>query len=227
MGVVRVGKDEIAGAAGFSKASQIYSTTCSEVHPREVQDWFSASDGKNCLTISSDVSVFDWIDPTTEGGGSAILQPILLASRKSCHSEGNYYLQPGDHSYDFSIYSNSGDWKSGYRSGTQSNQPLKVVVSKSVSDGTGPETMSFISVGNKNLILSTIKKCDDDDNLIIRCYDIEGIDSEAQISVSSAYKKAELTNMIEEDGKAISGNGNTLNLRVGHNAIETVKLFVR
>ena len=47
MGVVRIGKDEIAGAAGFSKASQIYDTPCAQVHPREVQDWFSASDGKN------------------------------------------------------------------------------------------------------------------------------------------------------------------------------------
>ena len=77
MGVVRVGKDEIAGAAGFSKASQIYDTPCSQVHPREVQDWFSASDGTNGITISSDVAVFDWIDPTTNPAGYAILQPVL------------------------------------------------------------------------------------------------------------------------------------------------------
>ena len=105
MGVVRIGKDEIAGAAGFSKASQIYDTPCSQVHPREVQDWFSASDGTNGITISSDVAVFDWIDPTSNPAGYAILQPVLLASRKSCHGEGNYYLQPGDHNYTFSIYS--------------------------------------------------------------------------------------------------------------------------
>jgi alpha-mannosidase len=227
MGVVRIGKDEIAGAAGFSKASQIDRTPCSQVHPREVQDWFSASDGINGITISSNVAVFDWIDPTTDPAGYAILQPVLLASRKSCHSEGNYYLQPGDHNYTFSIYSHKGGWENGYRYGTQSNQPLKAVVVKPSSTGTMPETMSFISVENKNLVLSTVKKCDDDDNVIVRCYDIEGKDSDAKISLSSPYQKAELTNMIEEEGELIPGNGNSLGLRVGHNAIETIKLFVK
>jgi len=227
MGVVRIGKDEIKGAAGFSKASQIYSTPCSQVHPREVQDWFSASDGISGITISSDVAVFDWIDPTTNPAGYAILQPVLLASRKSCHSEGNYYLQPGDHSFTFSIYSHKGDWKNGYRYGTQSNQPLQAVVSQQSAAGTMPETMSFISVENKNLILSTVKKCDDDDNIIVRCYDIEGADSEARLSISSPVQKAEITNMIEEEGKAIPGSGKSLGLKVGHNSIETIKLFIK
>ncbi len=228
MGVVRIGKDEIAGAAGFSKASQIYSTPCYKVHPREVQDWFSASDGITGITISSDVAVFDWTDPTTNPAGYAILQPVLLASRKSCHSEGNYYLQPGDHSYTFSIYSYKGDWKNGYQAGTQSNQPLKAIISKPSSvTGTMPETKSFISVANKNLILSTIKKCDDDDNVIVRCYDIEGLDSDAKISLSSPFQKAELTNMIEEEGIIIPGNGNNLGLKIRHNAIETIKLHMK
>ena len=154
--------------------------------------------------------------------------PCCLPAVKSCHSEGNYYLQPGDHNYTFSFYSHKGDWKSGYRCGTQSNQPLKVVISKP-SDGTGtmPETMSFISVANKNLILSTVKKCDDDDNVIVRCYDIEGINGEAEITLSSPYQKAELTNMIEEEGTPIPGSGKTLGFKVGHNAIETVKIHVK
>jgi alpha-mannosidase len=227
MGVVRVGKDEIAGAAGFSKQSQIYSTPCAQVHPREVQDWFSASDGATGITISSDVAVFDWIDPTSNPAGYAILQPVLLASRKSCHSEGNYYLQPGDHSYNFSIYSHVGDWKNGYRLGTQSNQPLKAITVKpGVDNGAMPETMSFISVENKNLVLSTIKKCDDDNQVIVRCYDMEGKDSDAKISVYKPFQKAELTNLIEEEGKSIQGSGKDLVLKVGHHAIETIKLFM-
>jgi len=227
MGVVRVGKDEISGAAGFSKASQIYGTTCSKVHPREVQDWFSASDGKTGLTISSDVAVFDWIDPTTNPASYVILQPVLLASRKSCHGEGNYYLQAGNHSYTFSLYTHAGDWKSGYHSGTQANQPLKAVVSGPCRKGTLPETMSFLSLDNKNIIISAVKKCDDDDNVILRCVDMEGVDSEAKFSVNMPFMKAEHTNMIEEDGKVIPGQGNELNLKVGHQAIETVKLFFK
>jgi len=228
MGVVRVGRDEIAGAAGFSKASQIYSTPCAQVHPREVQDWFSAFDGKNAVTISSDVAVFDWLDPTTDPARYTILQPLLLASRKSCHGEGNYYLQPGDHFYSFSLYSNTYDWRNGFRQAKQSNQPMiAVVTDPSRKSGNQPETMSFISVENKNLMLSTVKKCDDDDNVIVRCYDIEGIDSEAKINVPMKFRKAELTNMIEEEGKELPGSGDKLSFKVGHHSIETVKIFMK
>jgi alpha-mannosidase len=225
MGVVQIGRDEIKGAAGFSKRSQIYNTPCVQVHPREVQDWFSSSDGTNGITISSDVAVFDWIDPTTSPSESAILQPVLLASRKSCHWEGNYYLQPGDHTYNFSVYSHKGDWKNGYRLGTQSNQPLKAITVKP-GNGVMAETTSFISLENSNLILSTIKKSDDDNGVIVRCYDIEGKDSEAKINLFRPFQKAELTNLIEEEGRVIPGSGNSLSLKVGHHAIETIKLDV-
>lgn len=228
MGVVRVGKDEIAGAAGYSGKTQIYDTPCRLVHPREVQDWFSSSDATSGITISSDVAVFDWNDPTTNPATNTILQPVLLASRKSCHGEGNFYLQPGDHTYTFSFYSHAGDWKNGFRNGTQSNQPLMAVtVNPELNKGMMPETLSFISVENKNLLLSTVKKCDDDNQVIVRCYDIEGKDSEAKISLFKPYQKAEVTNLIEEEGKAISGDGNTLLYKVGHHAIETLKLEVK
>jgi hypothetical protein len=56
---------------------------------------------------------------------------------------------------------------------------------------------------------------------------MEGMDSEARISLSSPVQKAELTNMIEEEGKPIPGKGNSLDLKVSHNSIETIKLFMK
>jgi alpha-mannosidase len=195
------------------------------VHPREVQDWFSASDGKTGITISSDVAVFDWIDPTTNPAGNPVLQPVLLASRKSCHSEGNYYLQPGDHHYSFSLYPHKGDWKNGYRMGTQSNQPLRTVTVKPyLTGGTMPESLSFISVENDNIIISTVKKCDDEDNVIIRFYETEGRDVMTKINLFIPFRKAQLTNMIEEEGKDIEGSGKSLGIKTGHHSIETLKL---
>ena len=102
-----------------------------------------------------------------------------------------------------------------------------VVTDPSKKTGSMPETLSFVSVENKNLILSAIKKCEDDDNVIVRCYDIEGIDSEADIRIPLTFRKAELTNMIEEEGNEIPGSGNKLNLKIGHHSIETIKLFMK
>ena len=227
MGVVEVGKDEIAGAAGFSKPTQIYSTPCKDVHPREVQDWFSVSDGKAGITISSSVAVFDWIDPTDHPADYPVLQPILLASRKSCHGEGNYYLQPGNHSFRFSLYSHPGDWKNGYRHSTQASQPAcPVVVNSTYSEGFLPETFSFASVSGKGVVISTIKKCEDDDTVVLRCYDIEGKDAQAKFTLFRNIKMTQHTNMIEEEGKDIPSASTSFEYRIGHHAIETFKLNI-
>jgi alpha-mannosidase len=228
MGVVEVGKNEIKGAAGYSKDSQIYDTPCTEVHPREVQDWFSASDGKNGLTISSDVAVFDWIDPTDHPTDYAILQPILLASRKSCHGLGNYYLQPGNHSYRFSLYTHKGDWKNGYQSGTQSKQPLKTVVSDpQLYAGSLPEQYSFGNITGKGVVASTIKKCEDDDAVVLRCYDIEGNDTEATFHLFKDIQSVSHTNMIEEEPAEMKSSGKGFSYKIGHYAIETFKIEVK
>jgi alpha-mannosidase len=228
MGVVEVGKDEIAGAAGFSKPSQIYDTPCKDVHPREVQDWFSASDGKTGLTISSDVAVFDWMDPTDRPVDYPILQPILLASRKSCHGEGNYYLQPGNHSYRFSLYTHSGNWKNSYRQGTQSKQPLQVIVTDPLKySGTLPEQYSFGSVTGKGVIVSTVKKCEDDDSVVLRCYDIEGKDSEVTFHFPDTIQAVSHTNIIEEEPAAIKSSPDGFSWKIGHHAIETFKIHVK
>ena len=227
MGVVEVGKGEIAGAAGFSHAEKVYSTPCKDVHPREVQDWFSVSDGKEGITISSSVAVFDWIDPTDHPVAYPVLQPVLLASRKSCHGQGNYYLQPGNHSFRFSLYSHQGDWKNGYRQGTQTNQPSHaVVVNTAHTEGHLPETFSFASVLGRGVVISTIKKCEDDDAVVLRCYDIEGKDVQAKFSLFRNIVKAQHTNMIEEEGKDIPSASKSFDYKIGHHAIETFKLRI-
>ena len=227
MGVLEVGKDEMKESAGVGWPWEKYTTPCKDIHPREVQDWFSVSDGKAGITIQSSVAVFDWIDPTDDPADYPVLQPILLASRKSCHGEGNYYLQPGNHTFSFSLYSHQGDWKNGYQQGTQANQPAHAVVVNTLeTEGQLPETFSFASVSGKGAVISAIKKCEDDDSVVLRCYDIEGKDVQAKITLFHDIKKAQHTNMIEEEGKDIPSSGKSFDFKVGHHAIETFKLEI-
>ncbi|MDR1121154.1 MAG: glycosyl hydrolase-related protein, partial [Dysgonamonadaceae bacterium] len=229
MGVVEVGKDEIKGAAGgFAYYSAPYDTPCKDVHPREVQDWFTASDGKTGLTISSDVAVFDWIDPTNNPVDYVVLQPLLLASRKSCHGLGNYYLQPGNHSYRFSIYTHAGDWRNSYRQGTQSQQTLKVIVTDTQKQqGYLPEQQSFGTLTGKGAVISTIKKCDDDDSVILRYYNIEGNDAEVTFNLFKGIQSLDHTNMIEEEPASIKFDGKGFSYKLSHHAIETFKIWIK
>lgn len=220
MGVVEVGRDEIEGAAG-----ERYVQPCAEVHPREVQDWFAANDDGMGVTISSSVAAFDWIDPLIPDADVTVLQPILLASRRSCHGEGNWYLQAGDHSYHFSLSSYDGNWRGGYRFGMESNLPLfPVTHPRSGMTGYLPEMKSFCSVSAENLIVSTVKKCETDDSVVIRCFDIEGRDTNAAVLWFTDVGELYRTSMIEEEPQSLPMGNKAINIHVGHHAIETFKL---
>jgi hypothetical protein len=221
-GVVEVGKDEIKGAPG-----ERYKQLASDVRPREVQDWLSASSASFGVTMSSSVAVWDYADPTSDPVSYPVLQPLLLASRKSCHNQGNWYLQPGDHDFSFSILSHEPGWKNGYRFGTQATNSLRAVVGQARRPGaTLPEEKSFFSVDAPNIIISTIKKWEDGSGVVVRSYDAEGRDIQARISLPVAIKRAELTNIIEEPVKVLGGAARAVTVNIGHHAIETVKLTV-
>jgi alpha-mannosidase len=228
MGVVEVGKDEIKGAAGYSKPDQIYSTECVKVHPREVQDWFNSSSNNVFVNISSSVAVFDWIDPTDLNNPNTILQPVLLASRKSCHGEGNFYLQPGNHSYTFTLTSGTGDWKKSIQNGKQTNMPLQSLLVKAQLQKDGlPESQSFAQLDKDNVIVSTMKKTKDEDNYIIRLYEVAGEDSEVTVTFPFTLGKVWKTDMIEENGVEIQSGSNSFTAKVGHHAIETFKVQIK
>src|SRR6185369_11983427 len=141
-----------------------YIDVCAEVHPREVQNFISAVGTEFALTLSSSVAVCDYIDPSLSPAPYPILQPILLASRKSCHGKGNWYLQAGEHHFRFSIFSHEPNWRAGRRPATAANHDLRAVVDAEPVQGANlPPTHSFASVSADNLMITAIKKAEDDD----------------------------------------------------------------
>jgi len=190
-----------------------------------VQNFVDASDASGGLTMSTSVSAFDWQVPTDEASKSTVLQPLLLASRKSCHGSGVWYPQAGDHTYRFSLTTHEGGWRNGRKDGIQANHGLLPVIGVTPAEKTClPTEQSFVSVSADNVILSTIKKCEDDDSVIVRAYDIEGKDATTTINLFRPVKTAERTNIIEEEGKPLPVEKDGVKLPLGHNAIETIKL---
>jgi alpha-mannosidase len=184
------------------------------------------SDGRTGMTLSTSVAVMDFQDPTTDPVSYPILQAVLLASRRSCHSEGNWYLQEGDHHFRFSLTSHASDWKNGYRPGIQANNPLLAVVGPGPGAAADlPEEMSFASVSADNVLISTIKKGEDDDSVIIRCYDLEGKGGPAELKLFVPAGSAERVNIIEEEGRPLKPAKGALAVSIGHHAIETFRLI--
>ncbi|MFC1726278.1 glycosyl hydrolase-related protein [candidate division KSB1 bacterium] len=222
-GKVTVGEDEIPGAAG-----ERYIQHASDVRPREVQDWISVSGSKFGFTMSSSVAVYDYVDPTENCVNYPVIQPILLTSRRSCHGEGNWYLQEGDHHFSFSIFSHRPGWQNGYFQAKQSNNPLLPVVKNvSSNDATLPENFSFFSVSEKNVLVSTVKKCEEKNAVVVRLYEMEGKETEVDLNLHAPFKRIEKVNLIEEEGKQIKTETKGIHFNIDHNSIETFKIFYK
>ena len=109
---------------------------------------------------------------------------------------------------------------------SQVNEPLFAVVNPVMYHTADlPEEMTFFSVDKPNALISTIKKCEDDDSIIIRVFDTLGEDSEIRITSFTEFESAVPTNIIEEEtGQSKKINGKEFDLNLGHHAIETFKL---
>jgi alpha-mannosidase len=240
MGVAEVGRSEVVGAVtsgpvyeGYSDDDSrvyhrgpAYLDICADIHPREVQNFISAVGEDFAVTLSSSVSVCDYIDPSQSVAPYPILQPILLASRKSCHSKGNWYLQGGEHHYRFSIFSHAPDWRHGRKPATAANHDLRAVVdAEPLPDANLPSKLSFASVSADNVVISALKKGEDDDSVVVRLVEMEGSDTWAELSLHLPIQVAAHTNLIEEEEQPLEPEDGALAVRIGHHAIETFKLF--
>lgn len=213
-GVVTVGKDEMPGAAG-----ERYYVENKQQRPRGIENWISASGDKFGVTLSSSVGVVDYVDPTTSPADNSILQPVLFASRRSCHGEGNEYLQHGDHYYHFSMTSHKPGWNNGFRHGEESSEQLFVVYNpKQSADASMPSRYSFFEIDNKNVIVSAVKKSEDDNSLIIRLYNIGGNDEVVNLVTKEKPISIKKTNLIEQEISAVD------RIEITPYSIETYKL---
>jgi alpha-mannosidase len=226
LGVLEVGSGEAKGTGGPAYGNLVYDEEMKDIRPREVQNFLYAGDDSLGLTLTTSVAVNDYKDPTDDPVSYPVLQPILLASRRSCHGEGNWYLQEGDHHYRFSVTSHAPGWRNGYRAGIAANDPLVAVAGPAARPGADlPEALSFLPWSASSLVLSTMKKAEADDSVIVRAYDIEGKDAETELKLVVPIKGAVRTNIIEEAGAALKPRQGKLFLPVGHHAVETVQLI--
>jgi alpha-mannosidase len=220
-GTVEVGVDEMKGIAG-----ERYTTPVAAVRPRSLQNWIDISDNDIGVTFGSSVAVWDYFDPTNQPMSSPMLQPILLASRRSCHGAGPWYLQSGDHHFRFSLTTHRPGWKNGRRFGVASNTPLFVVYNPDpAAKQSLPEERGFFSVSVDNIALSTIKKCEDDNSVIVRVFEDSGKDVTSRLRMGFPLRGLEMTNLIEEEGIPGKFKLDEVTFGVTHNAIQTMKLI--
>ena len=74
------------------------------------------------------------------------------------------------------------------------------------------------------MLISTVKKAEDSDEAIVRLVDLEGKDKLVKLESFKNINQAELTNLIEATIKPLPSSGKNLQINLGHNSIETIKI---
>lgn len=222
-GILRIGQDELKGAAGGEADGMGYNTPCEAIHPRGISNWIGAYNEKIAMVISSSVVAADFMDVYEKH--KVNLQPILLASRHSCHWEGNPYPQTGNHYFEFVLSSTSNGLTEANRIGIANNEPIMVVITpEQIKKASLPETLTFLNTTDKNTIISTVKKAEDSDKAIVRLYNTTEQSLELKLTCYRKIISAKKTNLIEEPMENIPTQQNSVFLPLTKFEIETIEL---
>lgn len=167
-GICKIGSSELDEPAG-----ERYYANPSSVRPRGVQNWISANDERHMLMMGLDVAACDFEMPEIDSEYPA-LQPILIATRKSCHAQGEWYEQKGNHYYNFSLSSAHPADADLMIFGNTANEPLLGMNAPEKNIAMLPDEVSFFQLKNRQLEMSMLKKADDSQDVVVRIFDPMG-----------------------------------------------------
>ncbi len=224
MGMVHVGKDELSMRPGGSAWGGTYLQKSEEIHPREIQNFMTANGSEFGFTMSTSVVTADWVDPSMSSAHYPVINSVLLSSHKSCHGLGNWYHQTGNHSFKFSISTHNEGWKNGFHFGVAANHPLYTVAKAKKQKGDLPAEKSFVSTSDPFAVITTMKKAEDDTDVVIRLMEAEGLDKSIEVELHEEVQSLSKTDMIEENPEKFDQQGKVLQLELGKHAVDTYKM---
>jgi alpha-mannosidase len=133
----------------------------------------------------------------------------------------------GSHIFSYSLLPHAGDL---YDAGVIQeayafNQPLNAVTVEK-HEGILPDAFSLVSCDAPNVIVETVKKAEDDDNMIVRLYEAWNSKATATLTVPEGFTGAQLVNLMEEYVEDLPLCNNQVTVSLRNFEIATVK-FIR
>jgi alpha-mannosidase len=135
----------------------------------------------------------------------------------------------GKHSIEYSLYPHRGRVEESLtvQRGYELNNPLLAVM-RGNTDLVKPKLplrQSFARLQPSNLILTTIKKAEEDNAWIVQWYNTSDATSEAQLELQKAPLRVMTTNALEENGNKVSFKEKTIRVTTGKRGITTLKIY--
>lgn len=137
------------------------------------------------------------------------------------------FADQGPHDFTYSMFPHTGDWKeaSTEREGYELNYPV-LPHSAEPREGSLPASYSYVQIEPANVILTAIKKAEDDNSLIFRLFEFEGKDSQVRLTLPGTATSAVETNLMEKEESQLSlaSGGRQVGVTIGHYEIKSLKI---
>jgi len=135
------------------------------------------------------------------------------------------HADEGHHEFTYSLYPHGGGWKDALtiRRGYELNYKL-IAVPTEKHQGVLPAEHSFVQTPAENVIVTALKKAEDDNELVLRYYEWAGKDSEVKLQLPPGAKSAAETDLMERSIGSIPVRNDSVTLHTKPYEIKTVKV---
>ncbi len=138
--------------------------------------------------------------------------------------------QPGPKRFEFSLRSHEGNWQAGkaYRFAWETSNPLFSYYLTKNDDGILPQSYSFLSVDNDNVVCSALKPAEfNGEGYIVRFFELSGKQTDVKVKFDFLDKidEAYMTNLIEENRSSLQVlNKNEVLFQIAGHGICTIRV---
>ncbi len=135
------------------------------------------------------------------------------------------HADEGEHDFTYSLYPHGGTWREAQtvRRGYELNYKLQAVQTEE-HVGTLPPEHFFVEIQPENVVLTAIKKSEDNQSLTLRFYEWAGKDSDVKILLPPAAQSASETNLMEKPIGSLSVQNNSITVHTKPYEIKTVQV---
>jgi mannosylglycerate hydrolase len=201
-------------------------------HPAQL--WYDVSDGKQGLAVLTDATKdYEILEHNYD---QTMAMGLVRGVRLRIPCDNRLWMEyPGDESsqsigefsYSYALMPHTGIWNQAglYEQALSFNAPMQVCQFGN-QNGVFPLEKSFVSLAGKNLVLSSIKKSEDRETIIIRLYNPSEEDTTGELSIGFDLSEAYLINMNEERLKPLMVSSGIINFKAGHGKVISIELVM-
>ncbi len=177
-----------------------------------------------------------WVDVSEYGYGVSLLndckygysidEGIVSLTAIKCGIYPNEEADQGMHEFSYAIYPHKGDFRDAntVQMAYSFNQPFETRTVKK-SNGNLPEEFSLVYTENNNIVIETLKKCENGSGIILRLYDAFNCKSQPVLHFGMKPKYVAICDLLENEITKLEISGNDVQLSVSNFEIVTLKVM--